>query len=85
MGHHLRCPRQHGCLSFPPPPSVMAAGRRRPGQWPGQHAHAGVPLRGLPTAAALDGTITLPRTPGSFGGTRRRDILVARDCAPRGR
>ncbi|KAG2645566.1 hypothetical protein PVAP13_2KG431605 [Panicum virgatum] len=73
MGHHRHCPRQHECFSFSPLLPVMAAGRHRPGQWPGQQLHAGSAF------------ITPPRTPGSFGGSRCRNILVARSRAARGR
>ena len=54
MGHHRHCPRQHECFSFSPLLPVMAAGRHRPGQWPGQQLHAGVLLCGLLAAATLD-------------------------------
>ena len=87
MGHHSYCPRQHRCFSFSPLLPVMAAGRHRPGQWPGQQLHAGVLLCGLLAAATLD-RISFhppPRTPGSFGGSRCRNILVARFRAACGR
>ena len=87
MGHHSYCPRQHRCFSFSPLLPVMAAGRHRPGQWPGQQLHAGVLLCGLLAAATLD-RISFhppPRTPGCFGGSRCRNILVARFRAACGR
>jgi len=85
MGHRRRCPRQHGCLSFPSPPSVMAAGWGRPGQWPGQHPHYGVPLCGLPAAAALDGTSRhhTAKDARQLRGNTQQGHLVARSRAAR--